>query len=95
MHARSPAHALDAPPQCAPSLLLRAQVLIADFFVVLAILAWLAAGAALKVGGSDALITPWLALWTPLFQPAIGLLMAGALVSGGINWLEEKQKPKQ
>lgn len=38
----------------------------------------------------DTLAKLWLQLWPVLFQPAIGVLMAGALVSGGINWIREK-----
>lgn len=75
-------------------LLLRGlQVLIADFFLVLAILAWLGVGLAEKATvQSSTLIDAWLPLWPLVFQPAIGVLMAGALVSGGLNWLQEKQQ---
>ena len=75
-----------------------AQVLIADFFLVLFILAWLAAGVAQSAlsGGSSALLDAWYPLWPLLWQPAIGLLMAGALASGGLSWLAEQQdKQKQ
>jgi hypothetical protein len=72
------------------------QVLIADFFVVLAILAWLAVGLAEKATvKSSNLIDAWLPLWPMVFQPAIGILMAGALVSGGLNWLQEQQQKNQ
>lgn len=72
-----------------------AQVLIADFFFVLAILAWLGAGLAEKATvQSSSLIDAWLPLWPLVFQPAIGVLMAGALVSGGLNWLQEQQQKK-
>jgi hypothetical protein len=72
------------------------QVLIADFFVVLAILAWLAVGLAEKATvQSSNLIDAWLPLWPMVFQPAIGILMAGALVSGGLNWLQEQKDKKQ
>jgi len=75
-------------------LLLRVlQVLIADFFFVLAILAWLGVGLAEKATvQSSSLIDAWLPLWPLVFQPAIGVLMAGALVSGGLSWLQEKQQ---
>jgi hypothetical protein len=78
-------------------LVLLLQVLIADFFLVLAILAWLGAGLAEKATvQSSNLIDAWLPLWPLVFQPAIGVLMAGALVSGGLNWLDEqRQKGKQ
>lgn len=74
-------------------LLVLLQLLIADFFFVLAILAWLGAGLAEKATvQSSSLIDAWLPLWPLVFQPAIGVLMAGALVSGGLNWLQEQQQ---
>jgi hypothetical protein len=71
------------------------QVLIADFFLVLAILAWLGVGLLEKATvQSSNLVDAWLPLWPLVFQPAIGVLMAGALVSGGLNWLQEQQQKK-
>ncbi|KAF8068364.1 IFT74 [Scenedesmus sp. PABB004] len=68
------------------------KLLIADFFLVLAILGWLGAGLALKgATGSGALIDAWMPLWPLVFQPAIGVLMAGALVSGGLSWLADQR----
>ncbi len=65
-------------------------MLIADFFVVLAILAWLGLGLVEKsLGQSSVLVDAWMPLWPMVFQPAIGVLMAGALVSGGLSWLQE------
>ena len=56
--------------------------LVADFFVVLLAFLWLAIaviGHALKLPlGLDL----WYKLWTPVFTPAIGILMAGTIVSG-------------
>ncbi|WP_009633163.1 hypothetical protein [Synechocystis sp. PCC 7509] len=56
--------------------------LVADFFVVLLAFFWLAiavAGHALKLPlGLDL----WYKLWTPVFTPAIGILMAGTIISG-------------
>ncbi len=68
----------------------------ADFFLVLAVLAWLAAGAvqAALSGGSSPLLDAWYPLWPMLWQPAIGVLMAGALVSGGLGWLAEQGEKK-
>lgn len=72
------------------------QILIADFFVVLAVLAWLAAGVLQSVvqGGSSPLLDAWYPLWPLLWQPAIGILMAGALVSGGLGWIREQQEKR-
>lgn len=32
----------------------------------------------------------WHRLWEPVFTPAIGLLMAGALINGLISWVSQK-----
>jgi hypothetical protein len=32
----------------------------------------------------------WYSLWTPVFQPAIGILMAGAIAIGGLRWVSNK-----
>lgn len=69
------------------------RVLIADFFAVLAALAWLGAGLAEEAAfGSSRLVDAWMPLWPLLWQPLIGVLMAGALVSGGAGWLASKQQ---
>ena len=73
-------------------------------------LAWLVAGVATNGGGggggegenlSDSskitgpLLVSWFALWPMVFQPAIGILMAGALVSGGVGWLRERREKQE
>lgn len=69
------------------------QVLIADFFFILVVLGWLVAGVGLKTTtGASFLVDAWMPLWPFVFQPAIGVLMAGALVSGGWGWLKDKVK---
>ena len=32
----------------------------------------------------------WIQLWDPVFTPAIGLLMGGALISGIYGWLAKR-----
>ncbi len=64
--------------------------LMVDLFLVLASFFWLAIavvgrGAKLPLG-----LDLWYSLWEPLFMPAIGILMAGALVSGGVSWINRK-----
>ena len=59
------------------------QVLIADFFFILFILAWFVAGiGAQTLGKSTGLLDAWYSLWQVVFQPALGVLMLGALASG-------------
>lgn len=66
------------------------RLLMADLFLVLAGFFWLAAaliGRSLEVNlGFDL----WLRLWEPLFQPAIGILMLGAIASGVASWISRR-----
>ena len=70
--------------------MLSLQVLIADFFFILFVLLWFVAGigetAALQ---SSRLLDVWYPLWPTVFQPALGVLMLGALVSGASGKLAE------
>ncbi|MGF1498671.1 MAG: hypothetical protein ACFB8W_17865 [Elainellaceae cyanobacterium] len=64
--------------------------LTANLFLVLLSFAWLV----LAVGGR-AMNLPlgldlWYRLWEPVFTPAIGILMAGAILSGVIGWLNRR-----
>jgi hypothetical protein len=69
------------------------KLLVGDFFFILFILAWLVAGvgekAALK---TSTLIDSWLPLWPTIFQPALGIFMAGALVSALSGYLSKKEE---
>jgi hypothetical protein len=81
---------LPPPPQSSLKELVD-KALIADFFFILFALGWLGAGVGLKSAtGVTSVLDAWLALWQWVFQPAIGVLMLGALVSGGIGWIREK-----
>lgn len=67
--------------------------LVADVFLVLLSFAWLAIavigrGAKLNLG-----LDLWYKLWEPVFTPAIGILMAGALLSGLISWVSKRLNP--
>lgn len=64
------------------------KVLVADFFFILFILARLVAGLGEKsLLQSSTLIDSWLPLWPTLFQPALGVFMAGAIVSAASGFL--------
>ncbi|PSN13749.1 hypothetical protein C7271_22265 [filamentous cyanobacterium CCP5] len=65
-------------------------ILVLDFALVLASLAWFllaVAGRSFKV---DLGLELWYQLWNPLFLPAISLLMAGAIASGVMGWVGRK-----
>lgn len=69
--------------------------LVADFFLVLFSFFWLAiavAGHALKLPlGLDL----WYKLWQPVFTPAIGILMAGTIISGLTGWVAKRRSSQQ
>ncbi len=65
-------------------------LLVADTFFVLASFGWFVValgGRSLEIPlGFDL----WLRLWEPLFMPAIGVLMAAALINGGISYVQNR-----
>ena len=59
------------------------KILIADFVFILFALAWLVAGVAQNAAtDSSFLFESWFGLWEPVFQPALGVFMLGAIASG-------------
>jgi hypothetical protein len=69
--------------------------LMLDLFFVLLSFAWFAIaviGRATKVPlGLDI----WYKLWDPVMQPAIGILMAGAILSGISSWIAKRLEERQ
>jgi hypothetical protein len=64
------------------------KVLIADFFFVLFALAWLGGGLVARSAlHTTAVLDAWLSLWQWVFQPAIGVLMLGAVRREGAAFL--------
>ncbi|HEY9808442.1 MAG TPA: hypothetical protein V6D13_03800 [Halomicronema sp.] len=65
-------------------------ILVADVFFVLFSFFWFVIallGRSAKVNlGFDL----WYQLWEPIFMPAIGVLMAGAIFSGLVGWVSKK-----
>ena len=66
------------------------RILVADVFLVVAGALWFGLAVVLHGRGIDAPLTPFQRLWEPLFTPAIGLLMAAALISGGLGWWQRR-----
>jgi hypothetical protein len=62
------------------------RVLVADVFLVLAGALWFGLGVVLHLRGIDRVLETFQQLWLPLFQPALGLLMLAALISGALGW---------
>ena len=66
------------------------RLLVADVFLVLAGALWFAVAVVLHSQGVDAPLATFQKLWEPLFTPAIGLLMASALLSGALGWWQRR-----
>jgi len=64
--------------------------LMANLFLVLASFLWFAIAVVGRSAKVSLGLDIWYQLWQPLFQPAIGILMLGALLSGLASWLSRK-----
>ena len=64
--------------------------LVGNLFFVLASFGWFAAAVVGRSLNVNLGLDVWYSLWMPLFQPAIGILMAGALAVGLLRWLSNK-----
>lgn len=90
----SPATGLGSQPEAAGqarSMLERLQqwldrLLVLDVFLVIGAALWFGAAVLLHAQGVEAPLQLFQTLWEPLFTPAIGLLMAAALLSGALGW---------
>jgi hypothetical protein len=61
-----------------------------DVFLVLLSFLWLAIAVIGRSAGVPLGLDLWYRLWEPVFTPAIGILMAGALLSGVSSWLSKR-----
>ncbi|NER38094.1 MAG: hypothetical protein F6J93_29740 [Oscillatoria sp. SIO1A7] len=64
--------------------------LVADVFFVLLAFAWFAIAILGRSLGVPLGLDIWYGLWQPVFNPAIGILMLGALLSGLISWMSKR-----
>jgi Mn2+/Fe2+ NRAMP family transporter len=82
-------------PNSTPSLLQQLKgsmdtLLVVDVFVVIAGAIWFAVAVTLHSQHIEAPLELFQRLWEPLFTPAIGLLMAAALLSGALGWWQRR-----
>lgn len=66
------------------------QFLMLDVFLVLLSFFWLAIAVIGRSLGIPLGLDLWYRLWQPVFTPAIGILMAGALMSGLISQISKR-----
>ncbi len=64
--------------------------LMIDIFFVLFSFFWFAIAVSGRSFGVSLGLDVWYSLWMSLFQPAIGILMAGAILSGIISWVNKR-----
>lgn len=69
------------------------QFLMLDVFLVLLSFFWLAIAVIGRSVGVPLGLDLWYRLWEPVFTPAIGILMAGAILSGLISWVSKRLNP--
>jgi hypothetical protein len=67
-------------------------LLVIDVFVVIAGALWFAVAVLLHSRQIEAPLNLFQTLWEPLFTPAIGLLMAAALLSGVLSWWQRRAR---
>jgi TRAP-type C4-dicarboxylate transport system permease small subunit len=68
------------------------QLLMLNVFLVLLSFVWFAIAVFGRSIGVALGFDLWYSLWEPLFMPAIGILMAGAIMSGLINQISKRLK---
>ncbi|MCP9775306.1 hypothetical protein [Cyanobium sp. WAJ14-Wanaka] len=66
------------------------SLLVVDVFVVIAGAIWFAVAVTLHSQKIEAPLELFQKLWEPLFTPAIGLLMAAAILSGVLGWWQRR-----
>jgi hypothetical protein len=65
-------------------------LLVIDVFVVIAGALWFGVAVVCHSQKIEAPLNLFQRLWEPLFTPAIGVLMAAALVSGALGWWQRR-----
>jgi hypothetical protein len=70
-------------------------VLMLDLFFVLLCFFWFAIAIVGRATKFPLGLEVWYSLWTPVMQPAIGILMTGALLSGISGWIVKRLEERQ
>lgn len=68
------------------------QLLVIDVFLVLLGFFWLAIAVLGRMVGLPLGLDLWYRLWQPVFTPAIGIVIAGTLLSALFSWLSNALK---
>lgn len=68
-------------------------VLMLDLFFVLLCFFWFVIALIGRANNIPLGFDLWYSLWDVVIQPALGLLMAGAILSGVVGWVSKKLNP--
>ena len=68
------------------------RLLVADVFLVIGGALWFLSAVICEARGLHQPLALFQTLWDPLFMPAIGLLMAAALLSGALGWWQQRRQ---
>ena len=68
------------------------RLLVADVFLVIGGALWFLSAVICEARGLHQPLALFQSLWDPLFMPAIGLLMAAALLSGALGWWQQRRQ---
>ena len=66
------------------------KILMADVLLVFISFGWFAVAVVGRSLGVSLGLEVWYQLWEPIFTPAIGILMAGAIMSGIISQISKR-----
>lgn len=67
------------------------KLLLLDVFLVFGFFGWFVVAAIAQNSGLDLGMGLWQQLWMPVIQPALGLVMLGAIMSGVVSRLVNKK----
>jgi hypothetical protein len=66
------------------------RLLVANVFLVIFAAIWFLAAVGLEARQIHAPLSLFKKLWEPLFTPALGILMAGALINAAWSWWQRR-----
>ena len=69
------------------------RLLVVNVFLVIGAALWFGLAVVLQGQGRGGPLQAFQKLWEPLIMPAVGLLMAAALLSGILGWWQRRGQP--
>jgi hypothetical protein len=69
------------------------RLLVVNVFLVIGAALWFGLAVVSQSQGRGGPLQAFQSLWEPLIMPAVGLLMAAALLSGILGWWQRRERP--